>query len=296
MISSGGRSGDGSVNRAPGNQRLSSSRSVVRIWLNPTPRRRRVSAKDGRSRPLQEHSPHRAATLAGALAGGWQLALPLGGALPAACWDRTIRDGKNCANYSTAERFDETKTSASRASSVSCSVSGRRRAVDARAARVPPRVVVPRASAKRPQRVGERLPPLREHRPDHRLERALVPQRDRRAAEREPDDRRVHLRRRPERAGRQRQEPRTSAWSWTKIESGRSPSCPGDASIRSATSRWTISVASCSAAASRRAREQLQAGSATDDVVGQVAGDAERTASAASEREIEVEEVLLRRA
>ena len=53
------------------------------------------------------------------------------------------------------------------------------------------------------KRVRQGLAPLGEHRPDHRLETPLVVDRDRRRPERQLNDRRVDLRGRPERAGRQ---------------------------------------------------------------------------------------------
>ena len=86
----------------------------------------------------------------------------------------------------------------------------------------------PRASGERRQRVGQRLPPLREHRPDHRLEHPFVAGRRCRRPERQPDHRRVDLGRRTEGARRQASarggRRHAAAPRWTARRSRR---CPG---------------------------------------------------------------------
>ena len=94
---------------------------------------------------------------------------------------------------------------ARRASSSRVSVSGRREGSTPAALKDVCRALAALAG-EGGEGVRQGLPPLGEHRPDHRLELPLVADRHRRGPEREPDDRRVDFGRRPEGAGRQRQQ------------------------------------------------------------------------------------------
>ena len=97
----------------------------------------------------------------------------------------------------------DAKTSASRASSASCSVSGRRVRIDARGGEDRAGLLAVRLGTRR-QSVPEDLAALREHRPDHLPKERVVRHRHPERTERQPDDRRMHPGRGPERARRER--------------------------------------------------------------------------------------------
>ncbi len=116
----------------------------------------------------------------------------------------------------------------------------------------------PNLVRERPKRVGERLSTLRKHAADHPLEECRICQLERGRPEGEADQGRSHIRRRPERAGRDRQQPGDVGTPLNEHAQDTELRRSRLAVMRSATSRCSISVASAIGAATRARGDETE--------------------------------------